>query len=83
MISVEQQETFHTIVDIIAATLHIEKGRIHVSSTLQDLGADSLAMVEIILKLEEQFGIEIDDEKAEHLTNVQEVLDYISTLKGL
>lgn len=83
MISPEQQETFHIIADIIASTLHIEKDRITVSSTLQDLGADSLAMVEIVLKLEEQFGIEIDDEKAEHLTNVQEVLDYIGTLKGL
>jgi len=83
MIPPEKQEIFHTIADIIATTLHIDKDRVRLSSTLQDLGADSLAMVEIILKLEEHFNIEIDDEKAEQLTTMHEVLDYICLLKGL
>lgn len=81
--SPEKQEIVHSIIAIIASTLHIEKERVLLSSTLIDLGADSLAMVEIILKLEEQFSIEIDDEKAEQLANVQDVVSYICTLKGL
>jgi acyl carrier protein len=81
MVSPEKQETFDAIVAIITATLHIDKDKVKLSSTLQDLGADSLSMVEIILKLEDRFGIEIDDAKAEQLTNVQEVLDYISSLR--
>lgn len=83
MIPPEKQELFNAIATTIANTLHIDKTRVTASSTLQDLGADSLAMVEIILNLEEQFNIEIDDAKAEQLTNVQEVLDYLSSLKGL
>lgn len=81
MVSPEKQETFNAVVDIIAATLHIEKERVHIDSTMQDFGADSLSMVEIILKLEEQFNIEIDDEKAEQLGTVREVVDYIHSLK--
>lgn len=82
MIPPEKQELFDAIATTIATTLNIDKERIVPSSTLQDLGADSLAMVEIILNLEEQFNIEIDDAKAEQLTNVQEVLDYLYSLKG-
>lgn len=83
MIPPEKQELFDAIATTIASTLNIDKERVAPSSTLQDLGADSLAMVEIILNLEEQFNIEIDDAKAEQLTNVQEVLDYLYSLKGL
>ena len=50
-------------------------------STLQDLGADSLDMVEIIMKLEEQFGIEINDEDAEKLHNISDVVDYVQNLR--
>jgi acyl carrier protein len=83
MMSPEKKTLFNQIAEIIATTLHIAKSRVTLNATMHDLGADSLSMVEIILKLEEQFNIEIDDEKAEHLTNVQEVLNYISSLKGL
>ena len=51
-------ETFSKIADIIADKLGIEKKRITKESTLTDLGADSLDLVEIIMKLEEQFGIQ-------------------------
>jgi len=82
MVSPEKKETFDAIVDIITATLHIDKEAVKLNSTLQDLGADSLSMVEIILKIEDRFGVEIDDAKAEQLTNVQEVVDYISSLRN-
>ena len=44
---------------------------------MADLGADSLDLVEIIMKFEEQFGIEINDEDAENMNNVGQVVDYI------
>jgi len=65
------------VVQIIAAKLKVNPSTITMTSTLQDLGADSLALVEIVMKLEEQFGIEIDDERAEKLKNVQDVVQYI------
>jgi acyl carrier protein len=44
---------------------------------VDDLGADSLDTVELIMQLEEEFGIEIPDENAEQMTTVQQAVDYI------
>lgn len=45
---------------------------------VEDLGADSLDTVELIMALEEEFGIEIPDEDAEKATTVKDVIDYIN-----
>ena len=50
-------------------------------ATLQDLGADSLDMVEIIMNLEEDLSIEISDEKAEQLNSVADVIAYVHELR--
>lgn len=47
------------------------------SSFVDDLGADSLDVVELVLGLEEEFTCEIPDEDAEKITNVQQAIDYI------
>lgn len=47
------------------------------ASFVDDLGADSLDTVELIMAFEEEFGLEIPDEEAEKITTVQGVLDYI------
>lgn len=47
------------------------------ASFVEDLGADSLDTVELVMALEEEFETEIPDEDAEKLTNVQEAIDYI------
>ena len=47
------------------------------SSFVNDLGADSLDTVELVMALEEEFGIEIPDEDAEKITRVKEAVDYI------
>jgi acyl carrier protein len=47
------------------------------ASFVDDLGADSLDLVELIMAMEEQFGLEISDEDAEKIRTVQEVIDYI------
>ena len=79
MAQFSHDETFSKVADIIADKLGIEKPRITKESTLADLGADSLDLVEIIMKMEEQFGIEINDEDAEHMNNVGQVVDYIQS----
>ncbi|KNG87349.1 acyl carrier protein [Aspergillus nomiae NRRL 13137] len=47
------------------------------ASFVGDLGADSLDTVELIMQLEEEFGMEIKEEDAEHLKTVQDAIDYI------
>ena len=49
------------------------------SKFVEDLGADSLDTVELVMALEEEFDTEIPDEEAEKITSVQQAIDYIST----
>jgi len=49
---------------------------------VEDLGADSLDTVELVMALEEEFGAEIPDEEAEKLTTVGEAVSYIEGMKG-
>lgn len=51
------------------------------SSFVDDLGADSLDTVELVMALEEEFECEIPDEDAEKITNVQQAVDYINAHK--
>ncbi len=52
------------------------------ASFVDDLGADSLDTVELVMALEEEFGIEIPDEDAEKITRVKEAVDYIEKHSG-
>ena len=49
------------------------------SSFVEDLGADSLDTVELVMALEEEFETEIPDEQAEKITKVQEAIDYVNS----
>lgn len=48
------------------------------SKFIDDLGADSLDQIEIVMALEDEFGLEIDDERAEKILTVQQAVDYIA-----
>ncbi|MEI8349736.1 MAG: acyl carrier protein [Candidatus Omnitrophota bacterium] len=66
--------------EIIAEQLGVKKEEIKPeSSFVDDLGADSLDTVEVVMALEEEFGIEIPDEDAEKITTVGEAVKYIDT----
>lgn len=52
------------------------------SSFVDDLGADSLDTVELVMAFEEEFHIEIKDEEAEKITTIQEAIDFISDKAG-
>jgi len=65
---------------IIAEQLGVNEGEIkNESSFVDDLGADSLDTVELVMALEEEFGIEIPDEDAEKITRVKEAIEYIDS----
>ncbi len=64
--------------EIISEQLGVKKEEIKPeSSFIDDLGADSLDTVEVVMALEEEFGIEIPDEDAEKITKVGEAIKYI------
>ena len=71
-------EHFDKVKEIIVDKLGVEDGKITMEAKfIDDLGADSLDTVELIMQFEEEFGIEIPDEDAEGLLSVGEAVDYI------
>ena len=70
---------FEKVKKIVAEQLSVETGKITPQSNFaNDLNADSLDTVELVMALEEEFDIEIPDEAAEKITTVQEAVDYIN-----
>ena len=73
-------EHYDKIKEIIIDKLGIDNGKITMDAKfIDDLGADSLDTVELIMQFEEEFGIEIPDEDAEGLLSVGQAVDYIAT----
>ncbi|WP_138206690.1 acyl carrier protein [Haloimpatiens lingqiaonensis] len=69
---------FERVKKIIADQLSLDEEEVRIdSSFIDDLGADSLDIVELIMALEEEFDIEIPDESAEKVSTVGDVVEYI------
>ncbi|MBI5937185.1 MAG: acyl carrier protein [Betaproteobacteria bacterium] len=67
---------------IVAEQLGVDEAGVKLeSSFVNDLGADSLDTVELVMALEEEFDCEIPDEEAEKITTVQQAVDYINAHK--
>ena len=72
-------EHYDKVKEIIIDKLGIDNGKITMDAKfIEDLGADSLDTVELIMQFEEEFGIEIPDEEAEGLLSVGQAVDYIT-----
>ena len=69
--------------DIIVEQLGVNAEQVTpTASFIEDLGADSLDTVELVMALEEEFELEIPDEDAEKITTVQQAIDYIASHLG-
>lgn len=67
------------VIEIIVEQLGVSEEEVALeASFIDDLGADSLDLVELIMALEEEFGLEISDEDAEKIQTVQDVINYIN-----
>lgn len=67
------------VIEIIVEQLGVSAEEVILeASFIDDLGADSLDLVELIMALEEEFGVEISDEDAEKIQTVQDVVNYIN-----
>ncbi len=71
---------FEKVKEIIVEQLGVDEGDITMeASFIDDLGADSLDIVELIMALEEEFDLEIPDKEAEKITTVGDAVDYIKS----
>jgi acyl carrier protein len=70
--------TFERVKKVLVEQLDVSEDEVTPqASIVDDLGADSLDVVEIIMGLEEEFDVEIPDEDAEKITTVQQIIDYV------
>ena len=74
----DREEILGKIQEITADRRGVDEGDVTSDASFrEDLEADSLDLVELIMELEEQFGMEIPDEEAEKITTVEEAVDYV------
>ena len=74
----ERDEILSKIQEITADRLGVDEVDVTADASFrEDLEADSLDLVELIMELEEQFGMEIPDEEAEKITTVEQAVDYV------
>jgi len=76
-------QEFEKVKEIIADVLNLDTDEIKMDTTFaDDLGADSLDLYQILMGIEEEFGITVEQEKAEAVTTVAEALDLIKSASG-
>ena len=69
------------VINVVADQLSVDASEIRPESSFQDdLGADSLDLVELIMAMEEEFDVKIDDDAAQKIKTVQNAVDFINSL---
>ena len=78
-----QEEITQRVAALVVDHLGVDAGEVKPeASFIDDLGADSLDIVELVMAFEEEFGVEIPDDAAEKITTVRDAIEYIDQNKG-
>jgi acyl carrier protein len=79
-LAASREEVFERVKEVLSENLGVEESEITEEASFQeDLDADSLDLVELIMELEEQFGLRIPDEDAQKITTVGQAVDYVAS----
>jgi acyl carrier protein len=82
-VALSRDEVFERVKTALGEQLGVDEGEISNEASFQDdLDADSLDLVELIMELEDQFGLKIPDEDARELTTVGKAIDYVIAHQG-
>ncbi len=77
--AMSKEDLFAKIKENLVETLELDVDHVTLETNIvEDLGADSISLMEFTLALEDEFGIEISDEDAEHILTLGQVVDYVS-----
>ena len=77
--AISKEDLFAKIKENLVETLELDADHVTLETNIvEDLGADSISLMEFTLALEDEFGIEISDEDAEHNLTLGQVVDYVS-----
>lgn len=77
----DRDDTRTKVVTIVAEALNIDKKEIQESKSFDELGADSLDRLEMIMKFEETFGIDISDEQEAQIKTIKDAIDAVQKIR--
>nr|YP_010197819.1 acyl carrier protein [Gracilaria isabellana]UAD86235.1 acyl carrier protein [Gracilaria isabellana] len=77
--SLPRLSVFERVQSVVVEQLSVEIEEVRAEATFTDLGADSLDTVELVMAFEEEFGIEIPDENAENIQNINQAVEFIKS----
>ncbi len=75
--------TEQDVFEVVSSVLGLEIEQIDSTSSFQDLGADSIDVVEVVIAIEDKFGVDIPDEKAEQITSIKQLVDCIEEIQEI